>query len=51
MPNLAEIGAVVLEKTFLNFVNVFLLFCYNLPLEKGATFHLNKLASPLPKGF
>ena len=28
---------------------VFLLFCYHLPLEKGATLHWHKLASLLPK--
>ena len=36
MPILFEIGSVVLEKRiFLNFVNVFLLFCNDLPLEMG----------------
>ena len=33
----------------LNFVNVFLLFRNNLPLEKGGALHLNKLESLLPK--
>ena len=34
---------------FLNFINVFSLFCYFLPFEKGGTLHLNKLESPSPK--
>jgi hypothetical protein len=29
--------------------NIFLLFCYYLPLEKGYPLHLNKIESPLPK--
>jgi hypothetical protein len=29
--------------------SVFLLFCYNLSLEKGNPLHLNKLKSPPPK--
>ena len=33
----------------LNFVNAFLLFRNYLPLEKGGTFHLNKLESSSPK--
>ena len=33
----------------LNFVNVFSLFCYHLPLVKGGTLHSNKLKSPSPK--
>ena len=37
------------EKISLNFVNVFLLFCYYLPLEKDAVLYLNKLESPSPK--
>ena len=35
MPNLYEIGPVVLEKKFLKFVNVFLLCPYHLPFKKG----------------
>ena len=35
-------------EVFLIFVNVFLLFAYYLPLEKGEAFHLKKLESPLP---
>ena len=34
---------------FFNFVNVFLLFCYYLPLEKVGALHLNKLESSSPK--
>ena len=37
------------EEDFFNFVNVFSLFRYYLPLEKGGALHLNKLESPLPK--
>ena len=36
-------------KRFLNFVNVFSLFCNYLPLEKDWTLLLNKLESPSPK--
>ena len=36
-------------RRFFNFVNVFSLFCYYLPLEKGGALHLNKLESPSPK--
>ena len=35
LPSFNEIDPVVLEKIFLNFVNVFSLFCYNLPLKRG----------------
>ena len=61
MPSLVEIGPVVLEKTifkfrqcvfsgtreedFLIFVNVFSLFRYYLPLEKGWALHLKRLES------
>ena len=34
---------------FLNFINVFLLFCNYLPLEKGRALHLNKLDSLQPR--
>ena len=37
------------RRRFLNFVNVFSLFHYYLPLEKGGALHLNKLESPSPK--
>ena len=37
------------RRRFLNFVNVCSLFRNNLPLEKGAALHLNKLESPSPK--
>ena len=37
------------RRTILNFVNVFLLFRYHLPLEKGRALHLNKPESPSPK--
>ena len=36
-------------RRFLNVVNVFLLFHYYLPMEKGMAFHSNKLDFPLPK--
>ena len=44
-----EISPVVLEKIFLNFVNVFSLFRSYLPLEKGEALNLSKLESHLPK--
>ena len=37
------------EEHFLNFINLFSLFGYYLPLEKGGAHHLNKLESPSPK--
>ena len=43
-----EIGTVVIENIF-KFVNVFSLFRYYLPLEKGWVLHLNKIESPSPK--
>ena len=49
MPNLDEIGSVVLEKKIFFFVNVFSLFLNYLPLEKSGALHLNKLKSPSPK--
>ena len=39
----------LLRRKFLKFVNIFLLFRYYLPLEKGVALHLNKLESPSPK--
>ena len=44
VPSLVEIGPLILE----NFFNLFLLFCFYLPLEKGVTHYLNKLKSPSP---
>ena len=37
------------EEDFYIFVNVFSLFCNNLPLQKGGALHLYKLESPSPK--
>ena len=37
------------EYIFLKFANIFSLFCYYLPLEKGEALHLNKLESPSSK--
>ena len=37
------------RRRILNFVHVFWLFCYHLPLEKGVTLHWKKFKSPLPK--
>ena len=47
--SLVEIGTVVLEKIFKNFVSVYLLFRTYPPLEKDRALHLNKLESPSPK--
>ena len=51
MPSLVEIGSVVLENITLQFnlLNVFLQYCYYLPLEKGVVLQLNKLKVPSPK--
>ena len=49
MPSLVERLSGSGEEDFLNFVNVFSLFCNYLPLEKGGALHLNKPESPLPK--
>ena len=49
MPSMVEIGPVVLEKRFFNFVNIFLLFGNYPPLKKGGTLHLNKFESTSPK--
>ena len=38
-----------LVQWFLKFVNLFSLFRYYLPLEKGVALHLNKRESPSPK--
>jgi hypothetical protein len=46
VPSLVEIDPVVLEKILKYFFCIFLLFCYYLPLEKGAVLHLKKLESP-----
>ena len=40
MPSLGEIGPVVLEKKIFNFINIFSVFYYYLPLEKGVALHL-----------
>ena len=47
---MVEIGSVVLEMKILKFINVILLFCSYLPLEKGVALHLKKkiLGSPSP---
>jgi hypothetical protein len=37
------------RRRFLNIFNVFLLFCYYVPLEKGYPLRLNKFESPPPK--
>ena len=50
MPSLFKIGPLVLEKTILNFVNVFLLFHNYLPFEKGGVLHLNKIEVPFTQG-
>ena len=47
--SLDEIGQVVLENFLKNFVNVVLLFCNYLPLEKGGALHLYKLESRQPR--
>ena len=47
--SLVEIGTVVLEKKILNFINVFSLFRYYLPLGKDMTLHMNKIEFPSPK--
>ena len=45
--NLVEIGPLVLQQIF-NFVNVILLFCYHLPMEKGVTLNfINKKTDTL----
>ena len=36
-------------RRFLNFIHVFLIFPYYLPLEKGVALHLNKFEFPSPK--
>ena len=46
MPNLVEIGPVVLKRGFLNIFNIILLFRFYLPFEKGMALHYNKLESP-----
>ena len=49
VPNLVEIGPVVLKREFLNIFNIILLFRFYLPFENGLALHLNKLESPSPK--
>ena len=46
---LVRISAVVFGDDFNKVVNAFLLFCINLPFEKGLAFQSNKLVSPSPK--
>ena len=45
VPSLVEIGPAALEKIF-QFVNVYFLFCYYLPIGKGIDSSLNKHESP-----
>ena len=45
MPNLIEIGPVVLKRGFKNIFNIILLLRYYLPFEKGVALNLNKLES------
>ena len=47
--SIVEIGRQVLERKILKFVNVFSLFHYYLPLEKGRALHLKKHELPSPK--
>ena len=47
-PSLFEISQMVLKKIFL-YVNVFSVFRYYLPLEKGRALHLKELESHSPK--
>ena len=50
MLTLFEIGSGVLDKKiFFNFINVFKIFSYYLPLEMGGVLHSNKAESPSPK--
>ena len=49
MPSLVVIGPLVQQqRIFKIFVNVFLLFPYNIPFEKDMALHLNNLDSPSP---
>ena len=47
--SLVVIGPVVLNKKFLKFFNVSLLFLYYPPFKKGRVLHQNKVESPSPK--
>ena len=49
VPILVEIDHWLCRGKCLKLVNVFSLFCYNLPLEKSVALHLNKLEVPSPK--
>ena len=49
VPSLVEIGPVFWRRSFLNFVNVFSIYCYYLPWEKSVSFHLINFEFPLPK--
>ena len=50
VPNLVEIGPVVLKRGFFNIFNIILLFRFYLPFEKDVAYHLNKFESPPSKG-
>jgi hypothetical protein len=49
LSSLIEIGLLVLEKRIFKNFSAFLLFCYDLPLEKVVPLHLNNLESSSPK--
>ena len=49
MPNLVEIGQVILEKKIFKFRKYIFANSNYLPLEKGVALHLDKLESPSPK--
>ena len=49
MPSLVDIGPLILEKNFKDFVKVISLLRNYLPLEKGVVLHLNIHESPSPK--
>ena len=46
MPSLVEIGPVAMEKKISKFLNVLLVFCKYLSLEKSMALHFNKFESP-----
>ena len=48
MPSLVDIGPLILEKNFKDFVKVISLLRNYLPLEKDGVIHLNKLESYSP---
>ena len=47
VPSLVENSQWFWRRQFLNFVNVFSLFHYNLPLEEQVALHLKKKLNPL----